>query len=369
MLIAEVRRKLLDLEDVDPDSPGALDHVRALLKSSKEDILTADVFGAIKYLPRRPFFGAMLDAIAARNPSAIPFQAAVGDLKSSSTSMKAEFWPTYPTPEGLEGVITEPDLVFSNEHCFLMFECKLYAGFGAQQIERELAICLEQAGKRETFLVLVTPGIRPPRMRIHGKRLPFPEFLAQAVSSGEIPKALGSQLLANADRVVWISWSRILASLTTALSSRILESFSDDVRDRVVDILTDLEELMSMRGIHTFGGFMPSMDFTPLPRDGSPIFFGLSRETQLRVGEGGFSFSRAVARPALKFEFHVAQHSSYGIIGKVWQRDTLQYQEGRPLWSYGNLGRGKLFARSLSNFSATPNDFTPLWHRQGISND
>ena len=55
MLIAEIRRKLADLEDIDPEEGHVVDQVRTLLRETKEDLLTADVFGMLKYLPRVPY--------------------------------------------------------------------------------------------------------------------------------------------------------------------------------------------------------------------------------------------------------------------------------------------------------------------------
>ncbi len=53
MLIAEIRRKLASLDELDADDPESLDQLRGLLRESQEDLLTADVFGALKYLPGR----------------------------------------------------------------------------------------------------------------------------------------------------------------------------------------------------------------------------------------------------------------------------------------------------------------------------
>lgn len=52
MLIAEIRRKLPDIEDIDAHGPDAIAQVRSLLRETKEDLLTADVFGVLKYFPR-----------------------------------------------------------------------------------------------------------------------------------------------------------------------------------------------------------------------------------------------------------------------------------------------------------------------------
>jgi hypothetical protein len=42
-----------------PEANCILDALREFLSSHKEDLLTADVFGALKYLPRRPYLEAL----------------------------------------------------------------------------------------------------------------------------------------------------------------------------------------------------------------------------------------------------------------------------------------------------------------------
>ncbi len=49
MLIAEIRRKLPSIEDIDANGPDAMAQIRGLLRETKEDLLTADVFGVLKY--------------------------------------------------------------------------------------------------------------------------------------------------------------------------------------------------------------------------------------------------------------------------------------------------------------------------------
>ena len=48
MLIAEIRRKLADLEDIDPEEGDVVEQLQILLKETKEDLLTSDVFGLLK---------------------------------------------------------------------------------------------------------------------------------------------------------------------------------------------------------------------------------------------------------------------------------------------------------------------------------
>jgi hypothetical protein len=59
---------LPNIEDIDADGPDAVAQIRGLLRETKEDLLTADVFGVLKYLPRRPYLESVLTALALRNP-------------------------------------------------------------------------------------------------------------------------------------------------------------------------------------------------------------------------------------------------------------------------------------------------------------
>ena len=154
MLIAEIRRKLSDLEDLDGDDGDSIGRVRSLLSSSKEDLLTADVFGAVKYLPRRPYLAAVLDGIAQRNQSCPEFACHNAQLHVGEDDFQFNFWPTYRNPTGLPGNMTEPDVELLCPSTRIFVEAKLGAGFGSLQIPRQLLIGLQQDDGREFFLVL-----------------------------------------------------------------------------------------------------------------------------------------------------------------------------------------------------------------------
>ena len=191
MLIAELRRKLMDLDDIVADDRGVVAQVRTLLSETKEDLLTADVFGLVKYLPRQYYLDAVLTAIAACNPEAREYGQHLPKLQEVGTHLKFTFWPTYATPEGLGGTWTEPDVELSDSSTLILVEAKLWSGFGKQQVERELAVALAQAEGRECFVVLVTPGNRPPRFGCDHGRLVFRDYLHRSIAVGNITNPPG----------------------------------------------------------------------------------------------------------------------------------------------------------------------------------
>ncbi len=256
MLIAEIRRKLADLEDVDPEEGDVVQRLRAILRETKEDLLTADVFGVLKYLPRVPYLQSFLQAIADRNPDCIEFGKSIQTDGRAIEFCDFKFWPSYPTPKGMPGSTTEPDVQISTPNLLMFFEAKLNSGFGQHQIERELTAGLDQAGKKEFFLVLVTPSILPPRMSFEGRRLRLRDYLNSASATPEISENVANRIKANRYRVLWITWHAIVAALNSAyINHRISAVEGSDETLRVGDMIGDLNELMEMRGLRPFRGF------------------------------------------------------------------------------------------------------------------
>jgi len=294
VLVAELRRKLPELDDIDPRATDAVAQVRQLLKESKEDLLTADVFGVLKYLPTRPYMEAILRAIALRNPEASAYSrhlpVLLGDVDNSTFS----FWPTFRTPDGLSGGSTEPDIVIETPSTFIVVEAKLGSGFGDQQVERELAIVMERAGNREGFLLLVTTSCAPhfgPRRR----RLTLAQHLDNCMQLGLLPYELGTRLKGAAERVLWFDWVGILRELKNGISS---DAEHQSSGFKTTELIRDLLAVAALRGIRVFEGLGWSLG-------------GLTEEIgfvfEAAPGEADLSFSvgRAVAGPVLPIEWRV----------------------------------------------------------------
>jgi acyl carrier protein phosphodiesterase len=290
MLIAEIRRKLASLDELDADDPESLDQLRGLLRETKEDLLTADVFGVLKYLPRRPYLETVLATLVERNPASCEFRDAWPQLQANLQSLEFRFWPNYPTPNGLSDGSTEPDVQLSDERSFILFEAKLKSAFGDRQLERELAVAATEAQGREFFLVLVTPGSRPPRFRVGARRLHATDYLAALADSDELPAAARQLLAEHRRRVLWISWETIHVSLQQAHRRRCQQTDSaGESVARAADLLGDLDALMRMRQMQPFAGLARAVSNSPIRRaPDRPVFLtttGTSRETWVPLGK------------------------------------------------------------------------------------
>lgn len=257
MLIAEIRRKLPSIEDIDADGPDVIAQIRGLLHETKEDLLTADVFGVLKYLPRWPYLAEFLSALSSSHNEHSPeFEAALPNLLRSVHKLTFQFWPNYPTPAGLADGRTEPDVEISSGETLILLEAKLGSAFGDRQLERELAVAAQEARGREFFLVLVTQGMTPPRFRFESGRLLAAQYLEAVTKTNLYTDEARKLLLENKNRVLWISWETIQKALNAALDCHRATSASDDESVlRAMDMLFDLNTLLALRQIRPFRGF------------------------------------------------------------------------------------------------------------------
>ena len=256
MLIAEIRRKLMDVEDFDADDTDGVEQLRSLLSSAKEDLLTADVFGVLKYLPADQYLQPLLSHIAEGQASG-SFASCLRGLDFEAEDFIFRFWPNYPTPKGFPGMATEPDVELVGRSLRIFFEAKLHSGFGDFQIPRQLLIGLEQEDGRDFYLVLVTAGLSQPRIRFGRSRLSVTDYL-NAVASGSDVAMTETQrrlLRTGAEKVLWTDWRHIARVLANTFETNEQgDTATRTARAATASMLGDLRELLLMRGLAPFQG-------------------------------------------------------------------------------------------------------------------
>lgn len=252
MLIAEIRKKLSDLDGLDPDLQDSPEAIRRYLSSRKEDLLTADVFGVLKYLPRDPFLKHLLNGVLSLNPHATELSRCLPKLSFGEEDFEFKFWPKYPTPISNYESQTEPDLEVVGNGLRIFVECKLHSGFGDLQIVRQLLIGLANAKHDdEFFLLLVTKGFRPPRVSYNGKKYEIHDYLRVVAPTLEISQHLKSRLTAAYKRVLWVNWRTMASLLRDCHEQHVNEKHSRCHKD----LVQDLEELLKLRSLGQFNGF------------------------------------------------------------------------------------------------------------------
>lgn len=185
MLLAEIKGKLgRALTCADCRS-----RTDATAYSGFEDVLTSNVFGALRYLEPRWGVGPVL----------------AGCDLAPIDSADLEFWPY---ADGCE-----PDVVIDLGHTIVLVEAKLNADFGPDQLPREVLFAHRRADGRPWRVLCVTPHARPP---LHAQYTPDRRPMGDR---GELRAAVASYFAEHdetglgaveiARRISWMSWGEV----------------------------------------------------------------------------------------------------------------------------------------------------------------
>ncbi len=194
----------------------------------KEDLLTANVLGAARYLPAAACWTPLLQA--AQTLDGAPL-----DVPPSVEPVEAQFWPRWHHDDGR---ITEPDLVLRWPGALVAVEVKYLSGKSSEaeedtaavtdQLARQMVLArriAESEGRRWGMLYLTAAPVLP-----RG---------ALAKSLAEVEDKLGADLRAH---LAWASWTDVRAGFEAWEPERHGDRL---LRDDLVAYLTSLG----------FGGF------------------------------------------------------------------------------------------------------------------
>lgn len=172
--------------------------------SSKEDVLTSNVFSFFKYSDRKYFLWRFLRKLG--------FEV----TKSDVLETEFVFWPKYDDK-------TEPDLVLIVGEYYILIESKYYSDFGKNQLKREAdAGCLEAKNKNKDFFMLsITTDYSEPMGKF-----------------SKIGKIIDFR---------WINWHMITTFLEDCLKVKLLP-------DRIM--AEDLYNLLIKKNLRIFDGFL-----------------------------------------------------------------------------------------------------------------
>jgi len=218
-----------------------------------EDVLTSNVFGALRYL--EPSFG--LDPV-------------LGGLGVGSMARaRVDFW------RQIDGC--EPDVIIDLGHAVVIVETKLHAEFGWEQLPREVLYANEQAAGRPWRLLCVTDHLREPMhhtFAADGQPAPVSKApLGDAVASYfAYQNATGLTVTEIANRVCWMSWAEIASRLDAVRLER-------DPPPHARALLDDLLRSLDARGLtrRPFVGF-GHFPGGPLAWSHAPIWAATSPE-------------------------------------------------------------------------------------------
>jgi len=184
-----------------------------------EDVVTSTVFGLLSYLPAARGLDQLLRHLL---PTTAPH-----------TDVHLTFWPP--------GEGTEPDLVIEARHAVAVFEVKLDAPFGLQQLGREWLWLRNRVRERSIENIAASSSVSA--MLVVVTRRPL--------TSAEIARRIAADLLKLGSTEPVPSENEIRCVTWHQLAGWMLERDRINEEPHVAAILDDLDYFMHSRGLRT----------------------------------------------------------------------------------------------------------------------
>ena len=180
----------------------------------RENVLTAEVLGALSYLPRSTFLAAVVRA--AHGADETRERVAVEAEQARITLLPEE------STLAPGGTVVQPDGLLVTPSCHVLLECKGMgtSSFQPEQLSREFACVVRDAGSALPLLLLIMPTVPPVPVKGHA-RLPvgaaiglYLEPVLARTSGLDTP--LEDLLARIPNTVAWITWNEVQAAVANA---------------------------------------------------------------------------------------------------------------------------------------------------------
>lgn len=192
-----------------------------------ENVLTAEVFQALDFLPRTRFLGGVVKSLqgGARETRDLVHEQ-IENLEFGF--LPGDIFLAKPTAQGA-ALCVQPDCILQADGVYCLVEAKRLkkrASFQPEQLAREFVATLQESGDRRPLLLLVLPEAPPVPVQRCG-RLPIRDAIARYLepvlqrTERHFPPA--DELLEKVDAVVtYTTWDRLGSAIKAAL-----EEFAD----------------------------------------------------------------------------------------------------------------------------------------------
>lgn len=180
-----------------------------------ENVLTAEVFQALDFLPRDAFLGRVL-----RGAVVVPDAGAEDCLENAGAHVEEAVVDVLPGDLAVPdlGIRAQPDVVIGSSASFAFVEAKRVsrASFQPEQLARELLLTAVHGGGRQPVLLLVLG--EPPPVTVKGQgRMSLSDAIELGLESIEARVSASARTLADGAAVAYLTWSAIASHVEDAL--------------------------------------------------------------------------------------------------------------------------------------------------------
>lgn len=205
-----------------------------------ENVLTAEVLLPLTYLPRGPFLAPVLRSA----------RGALGAVELAAAECEDAEVVLLPEQSVLPGgVVVQPDAEFISPSVYTLVEAKRIrrSAFQPEQLARELAAAVWNAGDRAALVFLILGELPPVSVRGLGRvsiRGAIAHALPALVARGSIDESSIPGLLDSIDSVVaWTTWSDVASAVAGAAKTY---TTGDPSADRTIArLVSDLSNAVS----------------------------------------------------------------------------------------------------------------------------
>jgi hypothetical protein len=187
-----------------------------------ENVLAAEVFQALDFLPRRSFLGRIVQSLEGGAPETLGLLLQEIEQVRCSLLPGDVFLAAQPSL-GEPALAVQPDGILDSPGvtCFLGARRIKPGAFQPEQLAREFLAVIQEAGAHRPLLLLVLPKAPPLPVRGHGQLTLreavarwLPEVLARA--EGEFPPC--RELVARVEEVIaYVTWERVSQAVEAGL--------------------------------------------------------------------------------------------------------------------------------------------------------
>ena len=179
----------------------------------RENVLTAEVFSPLAYLPRSAFLGEVLRTAHGATEAR---ERAAAEIEQSEVTL-------LPDESRLPGtdIVVQPDAKLVMPGCHVLVEAKRIrsASFQAEQLAREYVTAVSDAGAKSPLLLLVLGSPPPVLVKRHGRLAPLDAVrihLEGVVARTDGSVGTAEELSARLpEALAWITWAEIRDVVST----------------------------------------------------------------------------------------------------------------------------------------------------------
>lgn len=219
----------------------------------RENVLTAEVFQALDFLPRTTFLGRVIESASGASETLRLLGAGIEE--ATVDLFAGDIFLAENPPAGEMQLYVQPDGIIQTSDVYCLVEAKRVgrSSFQPEQLAREYVAVLQEAGDRHPLLLLILPGPPPIAVKAHGRmdiHDAVEQWTRQVVERSESELPPIEEVLGRIDATVaFTTWAEISKQMAEALET--FSASDQSVADSVTRLADAIRGAIAWHSGHT----------------------------------------------------------------------------------------------------------------------